>query len=48
MAGLSDKIVVLDKGEIMETWGHDELMGKEGKYAELYRATTENYKNVIS
>lgn len=48
VAGLSDKIVVLDKGEIVEIGGHDELMRNEGKYAELYRATTENYKNIIS
>lgn len=32
-----DKIVVLDKGEIIEVGNHKELIKKNGKYAELYK-----------
>jgi ATP-binding cassette subfamily B protein len=33
----ADKIVVLDKGRIVETGSHDELLAKGGLYAEVYR-----------
>jgi ABC-type multidrug transport system fused ATPase/permease subunit len=33
----ADKIVVLDKGRIVETGKHDELLAKGGAYAEIYR-----------
>lgn len=32
----ADKIIVLDKGEIKEQGSHDELLKKEGLYADLY------------
>ena len=32
----ADVIVVLDKGRIIETGSHEELINKKGKYYELY------------
>ncbi|NNF36773.1 MAG: ABC transporter ATP-binding protein, partial [Saprospiraceae bacterium] len=33
----ADEIIVLDKGEIMETGTHDELLAENGFYAQLHR-----------
>lgn len=41
----ADKIVVLDKGEIMEIGSHDELLAKGGFYAKLHQMQFENKKN---
>jgi ATP-binding cassette subfamily B multidrug efflux pump len=40
----SDKIIVLDKGEIKETGSHDELIAKGGLYAQLNKL---QYKNLL-
>ncbi|MEL7087919.1 MAG: ATP-binding cassette domain-containing protein, partial [Planctomycetota bacterium] len=32
----ADRIVVLEKGEIVETGGHDALLAREGRYAQLW------------
>ncbi|MGB3468775.1 MAG: ABC transporter ATP-binding protein, partial [Cyclobacteriaceae bacterium] len=40
----ADKIVVLDKGEVMEKGNHDELLEKDGYYAQLHRM---QYKEVV-
>ncbi len=40
----ADKIMVMDKGRIVEAGKHDELLHKNGRYAELYRL---QFRNVI-
>jgi subfamily B ATP-binding cassette protein MsbA len=32
----ADRIIVLKEGQIVETGGHDELLGKDGEYTKLY------------
>lgn len=34
----ADTIIVMNQGEIVETGNHDELMAKEGFYADLYNS----------
>jgi len=38
----ANRLVVLDRGEIVETGSHDELMAKEGAYFRLYQAQARN------
>lgn len=43
----ADKIVVLDKGEIMEIGSHFELMKKEGFYYQLHKLQFQNQENLV-
>ena len=39
----ADNILVMDKGQIIETGKHEELLAKNGEYARLYRVQAEQY-----
>ena len=43
-AKIADKIVVLDKGRIVEVGGHEELMKNKGKYFEIYSTQAKWYQ----
>lgn len=42
-ARLADKIIFMDEGELLEIGSHNELMKKNGKYAQLYKKQASNY-----
>ena len=41
---MADRIYMLDRGEIIESGSHDELMALGGKYAEMFRMQAEKYQ----
>jgi ATP-binding cassette subfamily B protein len=41
---MADRILVLDKGEIIEMGSHEELLEKKGHYAELFTLQAKGYK----
>ncbi|MBQ8371262.1 MAG: ABC transporter ATP-binding protein, partial [Clostridia bacterium] len=47
-AVLADRIFLMDGGEIIESGSHDEMMAKNGKYAEMFRMQAENYAETES
>jgi ABC-type multidrug transport system fused ATPase/permease subunit len=40
-----DRIIFIDKGKIIETGTHDELMARSGKYKEIFNVQSHYYKN---
>ena len=42
-AALADRIIVLDKGSIIESGSHSELMALNGKYTEMFSLQASNY-----
>lgn len=38
----ADRLVVLDRGQVVEEGHHDELMAREGAYYRLYEAQARN------
>ncbi|MFW5689510.1 MAG: ABC transporter ATP-binding protein, partial [Spirochaetota bacterium] len=42
----SDRIVVLQDGEIVETGNHDELMHRQGLYAKLYSMNYASFDDI--
>lgn len=43
-AKISDKIIVIDNGEIKETGSHSDLMRKDGHYSKLFKMQSERYE----
>ena len=41
---MADRILVLEKGEILEIGSHEELLRKNGKYAELFHLQARGYQ----
>jgi ATP-binding cassette subfamily B protein len=41
---MADRILVLDKGQLLEVGGHEELLNQNGRYAELFRLQAMGYQ----
>lgn len=41
---MADRILVLDKGELMEIGSHEELLAKDGRYSELFKLQAMGYQ----
>ena len=47
VTSLVDRILVFDRGRIVEDGTHKELLGKNGRYAEMYRAQAQWYVGTV-
>ncbi|MGN0447506.1 MAG: ABC transporter ATP-binding protein [Acutalibacteraceae bacterium] len=43
----ADKIYVMEKGEIIESGSHEQLMAKDGTYAYMFKLQAEKYQNSL-
>jgi ATP-binding cassette subfamily B protein len=41
---MADRILVLDKGEVSDIGSHDELLNRNGRYAELFNLQAKGYQ----
>ena len=41
---MADRILVLDKGELIQIGSHEELLQQEGRYSELFRLQAQGYR----
>jgi ATP-binding cassette, subfamily B, bacterial len=41
---MADRILVLDRGELLEMGSHEELLNKNGRYAELFNLQARGYQ----
>ena len=41
---MADRILVLDKGELLEAGSHEDLLNKNGRYAELFQLQAKGYQ----
>jgi ATP-binding cassette subfamily B protein len=41
---MADRILVLDKGQMLEIGTHEELLEKNGRYSELFYLQAEGYR----
>ena len=41
---MADRILVLDKGQLLEMGSHEELLAKNGRYAELFHLQARGYR----
>ncbi len=46
-AVLADRVILLENGRIAETGTHEELMAKNGTYADMFRKQAENYADTV-
>ena len=43
----ADRILMMEKGRVIESGNHEELMALDGKYAEMFRLQAEKYNDSL-
>jgi ABC-type multidrug transport system fused ATPase/permease subunit len=41
---MADEILVLEEGQVLEEGTHEELLGRDGRYAELFNLQAAGYR----